>query len=270
MPFAPPKDLRSIASLVEIMSRLRDPDGGCPWDLEQDFKSIAPYTIEEAYEVFDAIERSDFPHLKDELGDLLFQAVYHAQMAQEEDHFDFGDVVENICEKMIRRHPHVFGDAAERTSDGQVLAWEEIKAAERAAKGLDENEPGVLDGLPLALPALLRAYKLQKRAARVGFDWPDIEGARDKFAEEMEELEAEVQSGDQSRIEEEFGDALFALVNIGRFLKVDPETALRSTNEKFVRRFEFIEKALATEGKKPGDVTLDEMEALWVEAKSKG
>lgn len=268
MAFDPPKDLRSIEALVEIMARLRSPEGGCPWDLEQDYKTIAPYTIEEAYEVFDAIEREDFPHLKDELGDLLFQAVYHAQMAKEDGHFDFGDVVENISEKMIRRHPHVFGDGAERTAEGQTIAWEEIKAAERAARGEDlEDEPGVLAGLPLALPALLRAYKLQKRAARVGFDWPSIEGAREKFAEEMAELAEEEARGDQQRIEEEFGDALFALVNVGRFLGVDPETALRATNEKFVRRFEAIEAALKAEGKAPQDVDLDRMEELWVAAK---
>lgn len=262
-----PTDLRSISSLVEIMAALRNPDGGCPWDLEQDYASIAPYTIEEAYEVFDAIERKDFPDLKDELGDLLFQAVYHAQMASEDKHFDFGDVIQNICEKMIRRHPHVFGDAGTRTSEGQTVAWEEIKAAERAQKG--ETREGVLDGLPLALPALLRSLKLQKRAARVGFDWPDVAGVIDKFSEEVEEFYDEMpEPTDADRLEDEFGDALFALVNVGRHFKLDPEKALRRANGKFVRRFEHIEKRLEEGGKSPSDVGLDTMEALWKEAKS--
>lgn len=261
-----PTDLRSISSLVEIMAALRNPDGGCPWDLEQDYASIAPYTIEEAYEVFDAIERKDFPHLKDELGDLLFQAVYHAQMASEDKHFNFDDVVQNICEKMIRRHPHVFGDAGTRTSEGQTVAWEEIKAAERAQKG--QTSEGVLDGLPLALPALLRSLKLQKRAARVGFDWPDVAGVIDKFSEEVEEFYDEMPEPiDTDRLEDEFGDALFALVNVGRHFKLDPEKALRRANGKFVRRFEHIEKRLLEGGKTPGDVDLDTMEALWIEAK---
>lgn len=263
-----PTDLRSISSLVEIMAALRNPDGGCPWDLEQDYASIAPYTIEEAYEVFDAIERKDFPHLKDELGDLMFQAVYHAQMASEDKHFDFDDVVENICEKMIRRHPHVFGDAGTRTSEGQTVAWEEIKAAERAQKG--ETNEGVLDGLPLALPALLRSLKLQKRAARVGFDWPDVAGVIDKFSEEVEEFYDEMPEPiDADRLEDEFGDALFALVNVGRHFKLDPEKALRRANGKFVRRFEHIERCLGESGKTPADVDLDAMEALWKEAKGK-
>lgn len=261
-----PTDLRAISSLVEIMAALRNPDGGCPWDLEQDYASIAPYTIEEAYEVFDAIERKDFSDLKDELGDLLFQAVYHAQMASEDKHFDFNDVVQNICEKMIRRHPHVFDDAGTRTSEGQTVAWEEIKAAERAQKG--ETNEGVLDGLPLALPALLRSLKLQKRAARVGFDWPDVAGVIDKFSEEVEEFYDEMPEPiDTDRLEDEFGDALFALVNVGRHFKLDPEKALRRANGKFVRRFEHIEKRLAESEKTPGDVDLDTMEALWKEAK---
>jgi MazG family protein len=261
-----PDDLRSISALVEIMSALRNPDGGCPWDLEQDYGSIAPYTIEEAYEVFDAIERKDFADLKDELGDLLFQAVYHAQMAAEDKHFDFDDVVESICAKMIRRHPHVFGAAGERTTEGQTIAWEEIKAAERADKG--ETSKGVLDGLPLALPALLRSLKLQKRAARVGFDWPDVAGVLDKFNEEIEEFYDEMPEPiNQDRLEDEFGDALFALVNVGRHFKLDPEKALRRANGKFVRRFEHIEKRLAETGKTPGDVDLGAMEALWQEAK---
>lgn len=261
-----PTDLRAISSLVEIMAALRNPEGGCPWDLEQDYDSIAPYTIEEAYEVFDAIERKDFSHLKDELGDLLFQAVYHAQMASEDKHFNFEDVVENICDKMIRRHPHVFSGAQERTSDGQTVAWEEIKAAERAQNGNEAS--GVLDGLPLALPALLRSLKLQKRAARVGFDWPDVAGVIDKFSEEVEEFYDEMpEPVDTDRLEDEFGDALFALVNVGRHFKLDPEKALRRANGKFVRRFEHIENRLAETGRTPQDVDLDAMEALWVEAK---
>jgi nucleoside triphosphate diphosphatase len=267
MAFEPPQDLRSIDALIEIMARLRDPDGGCPWDLEQDFASIAPYTIEEAYEVFDAIERKDFPHLKDELGDLLFQAVYHGQMASEAGHFNFADVVESVCEKMIRRHPHVFADANQRTSESQTAAWEEIKAAERAARGEDGAATGVLDGLPLALPALLRSLKLQKRAARVGFDWPDMDGAWAKLREEIEEFEKEVKAGDTERLLDEFGDVLFAFVNVGRFLSIDPENALRGANMKFVRRFEYIEAKLALQGKAPHDVDLDVMEALWIEAK---
>jgi nucleoside triphosphate diphosphatase len=267
MAFEPPQDLRSIDALIEIMARLRDPDGGCPWDLEQDFASIAPYTIEEAYEVFDAIERKDFPHLKDELGDLLFQAVYHGQMASEAGHFNFADVVESVCEKMIRRHPHVFADANQRTSESQTAAWEEIKAAERAARGEDGATTGVLDGLPLALPALLRSLKLQKRAARVGFDWPDMDGAWAKLREEIEEFEKEVKAGDTERLLDEFGDVLFAFVNVGRFLSIDPENALRGANMKFVRRFEYIEAKLALQGKAPHDVDLDVMEALWIEAK---
>ncbi len=267
MAIEPPKDLRSIRSLVDIMAALRNPEGGCPWDLEQNYETIAPYTIEEAYEVFDAIDRKDFPDLKDELGDLLFQAVYHAQMAAEDGHFDFGDVVENVCNKMIRRHPHVFGDAEERTSDGQTVAWEEIKAAERAEKG--EHSKGVLDGLPLALPALLRALKLQKRAARVGFDWPDLAGVLDKFNEEIEEFYSEMpEPVDADRLEDEFGDTLFALVNVGRHFKMDPEKALRRANSKFIRRFKHIEKRLAEDGKSPDDVDLNAMETLWLEAKN--
>ena len=269
MPIEPPKDLTDIHALLEIMRALRNPDGGCPWDLEQDFDSIAPYTLEEAYEVAETIERKDFAGLKDELGDLLFQVVYHGQMAEEAGHFSFKDVVENVCQKMIRRHPHVFGDADIKTAESQTLAWEEVKALERREKSDgDEMSSGTLDGLPLALPALVRAVKLQKRAARVGFDWPDTSLVLDKLNEEMLELAVEVaKDRDSPEVKEELGDLLFVYANLSRHLDVDPEEALRSANGKFERRFRYIEQTLADQGKAPADSDLAEMDALWDAAK---
>lgn len=256
-----------IEALLDIMAKLRDPDGGCPWDLEQDFASIAPYTIEEAYEVADAIERGDMDDLKDELGDLLLQVVFHAQMAKEEGRFDFSDVVRAICEKMTRRHPHVFGDEEQRSAGAVKGRWEEIKAEEKAEKG--KAPASILDDVPLALPALARAIKLQNRAARVGFDWPDTSLVIDKLNEEMLELSAEVaKGGDPDRLEDEMGDLLFVYANLARHMKVDPEAALRRANAKFRRRFGRIEEKLAADGRRPEDSTLEEMDALWDEAKA--
>ena len=252
---------RAIIALVDVMARLRSPDGGCPWDLEQDFKSIAPYTIEEAYEVADAIERNDMAALKDELGDLLFQAVFHGRMAEEAGLFDFADVAQGIADKMIRRHPHVFGDANMRGADEQTAAWEDQKAEERAAKG----HASLLDDVPVGLPGLTRAVKLQKRAARVGFDWKQAKDVLSKISEETAELAEAMETKEADKIEDEFGDLLFVLANLSRHLKVDPEAALRRTNEKFIRRFRHIEEKL---GDKLADASLDEMEALWTEAKT--
>lgn len=259
-------DKGGIEALLDIMARLRDPQDGCPWDVEQDFDSIAPYTIEEAYEVADAIERGDMDDLKDELGDLLLQVVFHAQMAKEEGLFDFSDVVRAICEKMIRRHPHVFGDEEQRSAGSVKGRWEKIKAEEKAAKGA--KQASILDDVPLSLPALVRAIKLQNRAARVGFDWPDTSQVIDKLNEEMLELSAELaKGGDADRLEDEMGDLLFVYANLARHLNVDPEAALRRANAKFRRRFGRIEEKLAAAGKRPEDSTLEEMDAFWNEAK---
>jgi MazG family protein len=255
-----------IFRLVDVMRRLRDPLCGCPWDLEQTFVSIAPYTIEEAYEVADAIARGDMGDLCEELGDLLLQVVYHAQMALEAGSFDFADVAGAIADKMIRRHPHVFGDTKVRTADEQTHAWEAHKAQERAAR---VNGPAsVLDGVAVALPALTRAVKLSRRAARVGFVWPSIEGVLDKLQEEIAELRVELAAGDREKAREELGDILFVCANIARDLDVDPEEALRGANAKFTRRFEFIETALRQDGRSPSDSDLAEMEALWLRAKA--
>jgi len=254
---------RGMVRLAAIMRRLRAPEGGCPWDLEQDFDTIAPYTIEEAYEVADAIDRRDWAGLKGELGDLLFQAVYHAQMAEEAGHFALADVVEAISEKMIARHPHVFGDAEARNAVSQTEAWEVQKAAERAARA----QGGVLDDVPLALPGLTRAVKLQKRAARVGFDWPDTAQVVDKIAEEAGELVAARDRLGPAEMAEEYGDLLFVMANLARHLEIDPEAALRAANAKFTRRFRAIEAALAAEGRRPEESTLAEMDALWDAAK---
>lgn len=254
---------RAIEDLLAIMARLRSPEGGCPWDLEQTFRTIAPYTIEEAYEVADAIERDDMEALKEELGDLLFQAVFHARMAEERGAFDFAGVVDAICDKMIRRHPHVFEAPDGRDADAQTAAWEDQKADERRAKGA----ASLLDDVPVALPGLTRALKLQKRAARVGFDWTNVEDVLAKLEEEVRELEAAARTKDADAIEDEFGDLLFVIANVARHLKVDPEAALRRTNEKFARRFRHIEARLAAAGRDPADASLDEMEALWTEAK---
>jgi len=252
----------SIERLLEIMALLRDPVRGCPWDVEQTFETIAPYTIEEAYEVADAIHRRDSDALKDELGDLLLQVVYHAQMAAEANTFKFEDVVTAICDKMIRRHPHVFGDIKVENATAQTLAWEQHKANERRAESS-------LDGVILALPALARALKLQKRAALVGFDWPNAHSALEKFSEEIDELTAEMNTGgDADRLRDEIGDLLFTCVNVSRKLGIDPEEALRQANAKFERRFRKVETLLAVEGDRlPQAATLDELEALWSRAK---
>lgn len=253
----------AFEKLVDLMARLRDPDSGCPWDLEQDFKSIAPYTIEEAYEVLDAIEAGDMPELRDELGDLLLQVVFHSQMAKEGGHFDIQDVAAAINDKMIRRHPHVFGDAAARSSEMQKGAWEAQKAEERAAKQVRDAPTSALDGVASALPALLRSEKLQKRAARTGFDWTDARDIFDKLEEETGEVREAMAEGDQNHIEEEIGDLLFVTANLARHLKVDPEEALRRANAKFTRRFKAME-ALATQQGMPFDaLSLDQQEALW-------
>lgn len=249
-----------IERLLEIMSRLRDPKTGCPWDIEQNFASIAPYTIEEAYEVADAIEREAWDDLKGELGDLLFQSVFHAQMAAEAGHFTFQDVVTTMSNKMVSRHPHVFGDESrEKSAEQQTQDWEAIKAAERAGK----SETGTLDGVAVGLPALLRAYKLQKRAARVGFDWPSADNVIAKIHEECAELVEARDALSQTEVEEEFGDLLFVMANLGRHLGVEPEAALRAANAKFTRRFEGVEAKLAARGKRPEDSDLAEMDALW-------
>jgi tetrapyrrole methylase family protein/MazG family protein/ATP diphosphatase len=272
----------SIQQLLTIMAKLRSPSGGCPWDLEQHFASIAPYTIEEAYEVADAIAKGDMDELKNELGDLLLQVVFHAQMAAEEKLFTFEDVAQSISDKMIRRHPHVFGDAEIKDAAAQTENWETIKAAERSKKKSDRT----LADVPAALPALMRAQKLQARAARVGFDWPDTKGVIAKIKEELAEVEEVLATchpeqgegsraaGDASaspehdRLVDEIGDLLFAVTNLARFVEADAETALRGTNQKFICRFEFMEDGLAAQGKNIKDATLDEMEALWNAAKA--
>jgi nucleoside triphosphate diphosphatase len=292
---------KSIDDLLAVMAALRTPGTGCPWDLEQSFATIAPYTIEEAYEVADAIERGDLGHLKEELGDLLLQVVYHSRMAEEQGAFAFPDVVDAITAKMVRRHPHVFGTPEQRATGAAPGFWERIKAEERGAGGvrplaqdLGVNQqrggegsdpdsassppPSALDGVPVAFPALTRAVKLQSKAARVGFDWPSLAPVLDKLKEELAELEAEIgvrPSGsdttsppsDHARIEEEFGDLLFVVANVARHLKLDPETALRSANTKFTRRFHAIERKLAAGGRTPAQSDLAEMDRLWDEAK---
>ena len=258
-------DTDDIEELLAIMRRLRDPADGCPWDLEQNFATIAPYTIEEAYEVATAIEAKDYAGLKDELGDLLLQVVFHAQIAAEAKLFAFPDVVRAICDKMIRRHPHVFAAGGAKSPQAVTVAWDEIKRRERAAK---QGSPvSLLDDVPRALPALMRAVKLQNRAAQVGFDWPSAVTVTDKIAEESRELAEAVASGKTDKVAEEFGDLLFAMANLARHLKLDPENALRGANAKFVRRFKAIESGLAAEGRTPEDASLDEMEALWQKAK---
>ncbi|MFG6516900.1 nucleoside triphosphate pyrophosphohydrolase [Sulfitobacter sp. 1A13496] len=249
-----------IERLLEIMRRLRDPETGCPWDIEQDFDSIAPYTIEEAYEVADAIARRDWSELEGELGDLLLQSVYHTAMGEEAGHFTFQSVVRNISDKMVARHPHVFGDESrDKSAEQQTADWEKIKARERAGKA----QRGTLDGVAIGLPALLRAMKLQKRAARVGFDWPETTQVLDKITEEAAELVEAKDQLSQAEVEEEYGDLLFVMANLGRHLGLDPEAALRAANAKFTRRFEGVEARLAAMGKTPQDSDLAEMDALW-------
>ena len=262
----------ALPRLLAIVAKLRDRDGGCPWDAEQTFRTIAPYTIEEAYEVADAIGREDWKALEEELGDLLFQVVFHARMAEEDGRFAFDDVASAIADKMIRRHPHVFGDARTGvdTADDQTARWEAHKAAERGSAAEKEGRrPSALDGVTVALPALTRAVKLQKRASRVGFDWPDADRVLSDVLEEFDELNREIaRGGDRDRIEDELGDLLFTVVNLARHLDIDPENALRGTNAKFEGRFRYVEGRLAEEGRSTDDATLSEMDALWNEAKS--
>ncbi len=255
-------DLRNIDTLLAIMKALRTPVTGCPWDLEQSFASIAPYTIEEAYEVADAVARNDMDDLCEELGDLLLQPVYHSQMASEFGHFTFADVIEAVCSKMIRRHPHVFGDAKTRSAPLAKGFWEDAKAKEKT----DESRRRTLDGVALGLPALLRAIKLQNKAAKVGFDWPHVDLVFDKFTEEISELKA----APPDKRQEELGDLLFVMANIARHYGIDPEAALRGANAKFERRFEYIEDALERIGKTPSQSDLEEMDGLWDEAKCQG
>lgn len=264
---APSEDLPPLERLLQIMARLRDPDDGCPWDLEQTFATIAPYTVEEAYEVADAIERGDLTDLKDELGDLLLQVVFHARMAEEQGSFAFDDVVRAINDKMVRRHPHVFGDETYASLEHQKQGWEQLKAAERAGK--PARPASLLDDVPVALPGLTRAVKLSKRAAQVGFVWPAVEDVVGKLHEEVGELLAEVQAGDLDKARQELGDVLFVVANLARTLDIDPEDAVRYTNAKFVRRFKYVEAELARRGKTPADSDLAEMDALWDEVKAK-
>lgn len=261
---APSGDLRPIDRLLAIMARLRDPETGCPWDVEQTFATIAPYTVEEAYEVADAIERNDLSDLKEELGDLLLQVVFHARMAEEQGAFGFEDVARAINDKMIRRHPHVFGQETYASLADQKAGWEELKAEEREKKG---RTASLLDDVPVGLPALTRAVKLSKRAAGVGFVWPSAKEVLEKLHEEVRELEAEVAAGDLEKARQEMGDVLFVVANLARTLDVDPEDALRFTNAKFARRFRYIEERLAERGKTPDQSDLAEMDALWDEAK---
>src|SRR5258706_1197409 len=264
---APSADLRPIDRLLAIMARLRDADGGCPWDLEQTFSTIAPYTVEEAYEVADAIERGDLGDLRDELGDLLLQVVFHARMAEELGAFAFEDVAQAINDKMIRRHPHVFAEESYASLAHQKEGWEALKAAERETKGKGRTT-SLLDDVPVGLPALTRAVKLSKRAAKVGFVWPDISHVVDKLDEELGELKAEIAAGDFEKARQEMGDVLFVVANLARTLEVDPEDSLRFTNAKFVRRFHYVEKVLAERGRTPEQSDLAEMDALWDEAKA--
>ena len=257
----------AMARLIDIMAKLRDKNTGCAWDVAQNFSTIAPYTIEEAYEVADAIQRADMDELKEELGDLLFQVVFHSQMAREAGAFEITDVDEAINAKMIRRHPHVFGDESSRTEDQQVAAWEVIKAQERAAKGQPEDPASALDGVALALPALLRAEKLQKRAARVGFDWTEADDIFDKLAEETGEVREAIETGDPDKIEDELGDLLFVAANLSRRLNVDPEQALRRANAKFERRFRAMEGLAEQDGQDFAALDIDAQESLWQRVK---
>jgi MazG family protein len=257
--------MSAIDRLLQIMARLRDPQGGCPWDLEQTFGTIAPYTIEEAYEVADAIEREDSAALRDELGDLLFQVVFHSQLASEQGSFAFDDVVAAICDKLERRHPHVFGTAQIDSAAAQTVAWEEQKRLERERAG-----KSILADVPLALPALTRANKLGKRAAQVGFEWPNVTGALDKLDEELGELRTGLgEQAGQAEITDELGDVLFCAVNVCRYLGVDPEAALRGANTKFERRFGYVEQRLREQGRSAGEATLEEMDRLWDEGKKR-
>ncbi|WP_127143599.1 nucleoside triphosphate pyrophosphohydrolase [Pelagibacterium montanilacus] len=259
---------RDLSTLLEIMARLRDPETGCPWDIEQDFASIRHYTIEEAYEVADAIEREDYEDLRDELGDLLLQPVYHAQMASERGVFDIGDIILAVTEKLIRRHPHVFGDDEAGTATTSETRWETIKAAERARKAErrgGDTPPSLLDDVPVGLPALLRASKLAKRAARVGFDWPDTASVIGKCSEELEEVREAMESGNERAQVEEIGDLLFSVANLARHAGIDPEAALREANAKFVRRFQYVEDRCRTDGIAAEDAGLERLDGYWNE-----
>lgn len=260
----------SIDDLLSIMKALRTPETGCPWDLEQTFETIAPYTIEEAYEVDEAIRDGDREALRDELGDLLLQTVFHARIAEEEGSFSFADVVSSICDKMVRRHPHVFAGATVEDADAQTSAWEQQKEGERALKAAARGEvASVLDGVTVGLPSLLRAVKLQKRAARVGFDWPETVQVLDKMQEESAELVEAFQGGEgHDRLKEEFGDLMFVMANLARHMKIDPEESLRDANAKFERRFKGVESKLNALGKTPGQSDLKEMDALWEAVKA--
>ncbi|SCZ51722.1 nucleoside triphosphate pyrophosphohydrolase [Thiohalomonas denitrificans] len=260
------KHYNRIETLLEVMARLRAPEGGCPWDREQTFATIAPYTVEEAYEVADAIERQALSELREELGDLLFQVVFHARIAEEGGHFGFPDVVETVVEKMVRRHPHVFGDEEVEDAEAQTIAWEAQKARERSARAGSRTQ-SVLDGVAVALPALTRAEKLQKRAARIGFDWPDAHGALEKVREETEEVVEQLEQHDSSALQDELGDLLFACVNLARLARVDPETALRGANSKFERRFRAMEATLERAGRSLDEASLQEMNVEWERVK---
>jgi ATP diphosphatase len=262
------KPSRDIARLIEIMAALRTPGSGCPWDLEQDFASIAPYTLEEAYEVADAIARGDLADLREELGDLLLQVAFHARMAQEQGAFDFGNVVQAITEKLLRRHPHVFGDAKGATPDEVKVLWDSIKAQEKAKRPAPPEPTKSLAGVPVGLPALTRALKLQAKASKVGFDWNDPFAVLAKIREEIDEIEVEIRQGERDKATAEVGDLLFAVVNLARHLDADPESVLRGANRKFERRFGSIERALEASGKEPKDATLAEMDELWNAAKA--
>jgi len=264
---APPADLRPIDRLLAIMARLRDREDGCPWDQEQTFATIAPYTVEEAYEVADAVERNDLSDLKEELGDLLLQVVFHARMAEEIGVFDFDDVARAINDKMVRRHPHVFADETYASLAHQKEGWEQLKAGERAGKA-KADKASLLDDVPVGLPGLTRAVKLSKRAATVGFVWPTVQDVVHKLHEEVGEMLAEIEAGDLEKAKNEIGDVLFVVANLARTLDVDPEDAVRYTNSKFVRRFKYIEAKLADRGKTPDQSDLAEMDALWEEVKA--
>jgi ATP diphosphatase len=265
---------KNIADLLEIMRRLRTPGSGCPWDLAQDFRSIAPYALEEAHEVVDAIERSDYEDLADELGDLLLQVVFHSQMAAEIGHFDFGNVVEKITAKMIRRHPHVFSKPSDMDSEDVEKNWSMIKLREKEERAKRRGEPthagaeGFLGEAPSSLPALSRAVQLQSRASSVGFDWRDAAKVLEKIREETDEIEVALVRGDRAEIEDEIGDLFFALANLARHLSIDPEQAVRGSNRKFVRRFNYIERCIVQDGRKLGEATLEEMDVLWDQAKA--
>lgn len=277
-------DKKTMADLIDVMAALRTPDTGCPWDLEQTFETIAPYTIEEAYEVADAIQRGDLPDLKDELGDLLLQVVYHSRIAEEAGAFQFNDVCDAIVRKMIRRHPHVFGTDAERKAGVEPGFWERIKEGERAEKkqqdGVSDSPERLLAAVPVGLPALTRAIKLQNKAAKVGFDWPTLSPVLDKMREELNEFESALREADAEpsgpsetqklHLEEELGDLLSVIANVARHLNIDPEAALRTANHKLVDRFAYIEDRLHADGRTPKESTLEEMDALWDEAKAKG